>query len=227
MKNQLSLNIQTPCSKNFNHFKPTSKGGFCNACNKEVIDFTKMNSEDIITYFKTKSDKNTCGRFTSNQLKTYESTTKHLSKFSFVRGIGLACLTLFSFGIIHAQDSENKTKKSENNTTKIMINDNEKTIVVKGNVSEASIPMPSVNVILDGTSIGTMTDINGNFVFPEKLKKGDVLVFSILGMETQKVTITDEASASNVVLEIDMDMTEIVLMGDVAVKKVYSSKSNK
>ena len=122
---------------------------------------------------------------------------------------------------------ENKTKKSENNTTKIMINDNEKTIVVKGNVSEASIPMPSVNVILDGTSIGTMTDINGNFVFPEKLKKGDVLVFSILGMETQKVTITDEASASNVVLEIDMDMTEIVLMGDVAVKKVYSSKSNK
>jgi hypothetical protein len=144
-----------------------------------------------------------------------------------VRGIGLACLTLFSFGIIHAQDSENKTKKSENNTTKIMINDNEKTIVVKGNVSEASIPMPSVNVILDGTSIGTMTDINGNFVFPEKLKKGDVLVFSILGMETQKVTITDEASASNVVLEIDMDMTEIVLMGDVAVKKVYSSKSNK
>lgn len=226
MKQQLSLNIQTPCAENFNQFKPTAKGGFCSSCSKNVIDFTTMNSEDIISYFKTENDTIICGRFTSNQLKPYDSKPKNSGKSNLVKSIGFACLSLFSLGTIQAQDTGGKTKISENNTSEIRINNNEKNIVVKGNVSEASMPMPSVNVILEGTAIGTITDMDGNFEFPEKLKKGDVLVFSILGMETQKVTITDDTSASNVVLQIDMDMTEIVLMGNVAVKRAYSSKSN-
>lgn len=177
MKNQLSLNVQKPCTENF------------------------------------------------NQLKTYDSKPKRFKKFSFIKSVGLACLSLFSLGSLQAQDTSNTTKNSESNTSKVITNNNEKTIVVKGNVSESNIPMNGVNVVLEGTTIATETDFDGNFEFPEKLKKGDILVFSILGMETQKVTITDEGSAANVELKIDMDMTEIVLMGKVAVKRVYSSKN--
>ncbi|WCO00958.1 carboxypeptidase-like regulatory domain-containing protein [Psychroserpens ponticola] len=218
MKNQLSLNIQTPCSENFNQFKATEKGGFCTSCEKEVIDFTTMNSEEIIFYFKNKSNNNTCGKFKNNQLKTYYNKPNQAKKLSFFGGIGLACLTLFSFGTLQAQDTK---KETDNKTSKVTIKNN---IFVKGTVSEHNLPMIGVNVVLEGTNIGTTTDFDGNFEFPELLKKGDVLVFSILGMDTQKVTITDESSASNIVLKVDMDMTEIVLMGKVAVKEVYSSK---
>lgn len=224
MKNQLSLNIQTPCSENFNQFKSTAKGGFCNSCEKEVIDFTKMNSEEIISYFKNKRDTNTCGRFSNKQLKTYSSKPKQTKKLSFFGGIGLACLALFSFGTIQAQDTKKQSENSQSKTSKITIN--KRNIIVKGHVSEASLPMPGVNVILEGTTIGTQTDINGNFEFPKMLKKGDVLVFSILGMDTQKIVINNENSASNVLLKVDMDMTEIILMGKVAAKQVYSSKKN-
>lgn len=221
MKNQLNLNIQTPCSENFNQFKPTEKGGFCNSCDKEVIDFTKMNSEEIITYFKAKSEKNTCGRFNSNQLNSNLIQPK---KFSFFGRIGLACLTLFSFGTLQAQDTKPTT---ESDSSKQIIKKDKNDILIKGNVSESGLPLAGVNIILEGTSIGVQTDFDGNFEFPKRLKKGDVLIFSFVGMATQKLIINNEHSASKIQLQVNMNMPEIILMGKVASKKVYSSKKNK
>ena len=54
MQNQINLDITTPCSENFNQFTPTPKGGFCNSCTKEVVDFTKMNANQIATFFNKK-----------------------------------------------------------------------------------------------------------------------------------------------------------------------------
>jgi len=222
MKNQLSLNIQTPCSENFNQFKPTSKGGFCSSCEKEVIDFTTMNSEDIITYFKTKNNKNTCGRFNSNQLNSNTRKPQQTKKLSFLGGIGLACLSIFSFGTIQAQD--NKTENSNSRPSNIKIKTNEKDIIVKGNVSESGLPLAGANIILEGTTIGTHTDFDGNFEFPKKLKKGDVLIFSFIGMTSQKLVVNNEHSASKIQLKVDMKLDACIVMGKVAVKQVYSSK---
>ncbi|MFK7782779.1 carboxypeptidase-like regulatory domain-containing protein [Psychroserpens sp.] len=229
MKHQFNLDIKTPCSEDFNEFTPTSKGGFCKSCTKEVIDFTSMNSEKIATYFQNKNNLNTCGRFNSEQLKNYEFQPKRNSKFSFLGGIGLACLTLFSFGTLQAQNTESKTKNKDNKPSKSTIQNNEKNIQVKGHVTsgEDGLPLPGVNIVLEGTEIGIQSDFDGYFEFPEKLKKGDVLIFSFISLESQKVIIHDENSTSNVVLKIDMEFTRCIVMGKVASKKVYSSKKNK
>jgi hypothetical protein len=218
MKNQFNLSVKKPCSENFNQFKPTSAGGFCNTCQKEVIDFTKMDTKEIISYFSNNNTYNTCGRFKSNQLKTYNMKNQTNKKINFLTGIGLACLTLFSFTTTQAQNE--KTTQSQTET----IQDN---FIVKGNVSDENGPLPGVNVILKGSRIGTATDMDGHFEFPQKLKKGDVLIFSYVGMESQLVTIEDQQSASNINLEVDMSMVEIIVTGKVATKKVYSSKKNK
>ena len=53
---------------------------------------------------------------------------------------------------------------------------------VRGKVTDASgQPLPGVAVLVSGTSNGTMTDENGNYVI-YGLKKGDQLLFTSLGM---------------------------------------------
>jgi len=130
---------------------------------------------------------------------------------SYLSGIALVCLILFSITTVEAQDVTTTTENS---------------FVVKGNVSDETGPLPGVNILLQGTNIGVATDINGDFEFPKKLNKGDVLVFSYLGLKPQKVVIKNEDSASNIDLKIDMALTEILIVGKVATKKVYKSKKN-
>ena len=72
--------------------------------------------------------------------------------------------------------------------------------------------------------IGTETDFDGYFEFSKKLKKGDVLVFSFVGMKSRKVVITNKNSATNIELKVDMNMSSCVIVGKVAAKKVYTSK---
>ncbi|OUS02099.1 hypothetical protein A9Q86_05460 [Flavobacteriales bacterium 33_180_T64] len=224
MKDQFSLDIQVPCSENFSQFTPTPNGGFCSSCEKEVIDFTTMSAEDTIAFFKNRSNKNTCGRFNSQQLKHYNNKPKQEKKLSFFVGIGLACLSLFSFGTMQAQDIKTQSEDLKNDASKFRITKHKKDITIKGYVTNESLPLPGATIYLEGTKIGIQTDFDGYFEFPEKLKKGDVLVFSYIGMESQKVVINNEHSASKIELQIDMKMDTCILMGKVAVKEVFTSK---
>jgi hypothetical protein len=222
MKNELNLSISEPCHENFKNFQKTEKGGFCATCTKEVIDFTQMTSEDISNYFKNKMTADTCGRFTKSQLNTTIQPKKKTKFFNFLSGITVVCLSLFSF----KTEAQNTTNSSmDNDNTKNEDVSKENLISVKGTVlsSDDGLPLPGANVILEGSAIGTQTNFDGYFEFPQKLKKGDVLIFSYVGLDTKKITITEKSNL-NIELEVNMDSCEIVLMGKVAVKEVYKSK---
>jgi len=61
---------------------------------------------------------------------------------------------------------------------------------VRGKVTDFNgNPLPYVNVILKGTTVGTATDDNG--MFSIDAKKGDVLVFSMIGYGLKEVIIGD------------------------------------
>ncbi|MCB0400033.1 MAG: carboxypeptidase-like regulatory domain-containing protein [Winogradskyella sp.] len=222
MKNQFNLSISEPCHESFKNFPKTAKGGFCASCTKEVIDFTQMISEDISNYFRNKMTTDTCGRFTKNQLNTTIQPKKKAKLFNFLSGIAVICVSLFSFKT-EAQNTTNTT--TDTNNTKNEDASKENLISVKGTVlsSDDGLPLPGANVILEGSVIGTQTNFDGYFEFPQKLKKGDVLIFSYVGLDTKKITITENTNL-NIELEVNMDSCEIVLMGKVAVKEVYKSK---
>lgn len=219
MNNAIKLDIKSPCSEDFNQFKPTTKGGFCATCTKEVIDFSKMNSEEIINYFNTKNTTNTCGRFKSEQLTTHQIPVKR-NKLSWLTGIGLACLSFFSFVTANAQ-----VKTTENNTIESAKENNSFTI--KGVIlDENKLPLPSATILLEGTSIGTTTDFEGNFEFPKKLKKGDVLQISYVGYEPKKVVIDGKSKDQTIQLNINMNVGSVIMMGKVSSKKLYKSKKD-
>jgi len=226
MKAQFNLDITSPCSENYNGFKPTLNGGFCGSCEKEVIDFTTMNAQETIAFFETYSDKKTCGRFHSSQLKTYQHIPKKSKKLSFLSGIGLSFLSLFSFSTSQAQETKKQANTGEKDPSKIINQKHEKTMIVKGSVFDETGPLPGVSILLQGSKVGTQTDFDGNFKFPQQLKKGDVLVFSYVGFESRKVVISNKDSASKITLNIDMNMLTCVVVGKVAVKKVFTSNNN-
>ena len=133
MKSTLTITVKEPCKEKFSNFSTTEKGGFCQSCEKEVIDFTKFSDKELVRY---------------------------LGDISYVETI------------------------------------QEKHTVTGTIVDEANEPLPGVNVVLKGTAIGTQTDFDGNFEFPQQLVENDVLVFSFIGYETKtyKVKVNENAN---------------------------------
>lgn len=62
------IQIPKPCHADWYEMTPTKQGAFCGSCSKEVVDFTRMNDEEVKNYFLHKSTGNTCGRFKTEQI---------------------------------------------------------------------------------------------------------------------------------------------------------------
>jgi len=90
--------------------------------------------------------------------------------------------------------------------------------VITGTVTDTSnLPLPGVNILLKGTTNGSMTDFDGNFSI--KAKKGDVLIISMLGMVSQTIKIEDQKHLP-VILKSDVaQLDEIVVVGYGSVAK--------
>ncbi len=83
---------------------------------------------------------------------------------------------------------------------------------ITGIVSDAKngLPIPGVTIIVKGTSVGTVTNFDGNYSINAKI--GDVLLFSYLGMEDKTVTVTQ--TTMNVSLEESVEgLEEVVVIG--------------
>lgn len=79
---------------------------------------------------------------------------------------------------------------------------------ITGTVTDwAQNPIIGATVRIQGTSIGTMTDFDGNYSI--YAAPGDTLVFSYIGMETLKVGVRSFGSVINVVLRDDFSIFEI------------------
>lgn len=225
MRNQIKIEVKSPCKENFNDFTPTKKGGFCQTCDKEVIDFTRMNTDEIIEFFRTNQSKNTCGRFKSKHLNSTLSGNLKAKK-GILKRLSFTLIAMFSLSKIEAQVTQKLNMFSSSSNSKMLASINENTIYVQGNVNDGELPLPGVNVLLADTLIGTTTDFDGNFTFPKKLKKGDILVFSYFGMNSKKIEVTKESNELNISLDINLELDEVIIVGKVATKGVYKSKKN-
>lgn len=72
-------------------------------------------------------------------------------------------------------------------------------------------PLPGANVLVKGTTMGTVTDFSGNFSIEANLD--DVLVFSFIGYVPQEVIISTESDINVVLIEDTSVLNEIVITG--------------
>ncbi|WP_299556487.1 TonB-dependent receptor [Seonamhaeicola sp.] len=95
-------------------------------------------------------------------------------------------------------------------------NDDTKTILaqqttVSGTVSDASGPLPGVNIVVKGTTQGTQTDFDGNYTLA--VDGNATLVFSFLGYKTKEVAVAGNTKI-DVTLEEDIaGLDEVVVVG--------------
>ncbi|WP_052444239.1 TonB-dependent receptor [Flammeovirga sp. OC4] len=90
--------------------------------------------------------------------------------------------------------------------------------VVKGNVTSEDQPLIGANVLIKGTSIGTLTDFDGNFTLTVP-DDNTTLIFSYIGFLTEEVYVGTK-STINIGLKEDAEqLEEIVVVGYGTMKK--------
>ncbi len=91
---------------------------------------------------------------------------------------------------------------------------------VSGTVTESGtdMPIPGVNVIVQGTSNGTTTDFDGNYSI-DNISEGDVLSFSFLGFSTQQIPYNGQSNINVQLDENQAALDEVVVIGYGSVSK--------
>lgn len=84
---------------------------------------------------------------------------------------------------------------------------------ITGRVTDASSgePLPGVTIIVKGTTIGTITNVDGNYSI--QVQPGATLVFSFVGFLSQEVAVGGQTSL-NIAMKTDTEqLEEVVVVG--------------
>ena len=90
---------------------------------------------------------------------------------------------------------------------------------IRGTIKDKNgMGLVGVNVVVKGTTIGTITDVNGNYTLaiPEDAR---TLVFSFIGMETLEIAVTRENVYNIILQESVTGIEELVVVGYGSQKK--------
>jgi len=86
------------------------------------------------------------------------------------------------------------------------------TLSVSGTVTDATGPLPGVNVAVKGTNIGAVTDFDGNYSINNVPENG-TLIFSFVGIVTQEVPVNGRTSVNVTLAEDAAALDEVVVIG--------------
>ena len=102
----------------------------------------------------------------------------------------LICILMLSFVSTKAQDKINITGQI---------------------TDETGMPLLGVNVLVEGTNRGAVSDFDGNYTI--KASKGEVLVFSSIGFTNQSITIADNTTINIVLAQDSQELEQVVVIG--------------
>lgn len=218
MKHKLQISIPKPCSEKYSSFTPTSKGGFCSSCQKEVIDFTLWSDEQLKTHFKNLAG-NTCGRFRNDQLKVYSYDNPDRSRVGRMSFLFAGVLLLFSSRQVSAQIAPTQTTEQYEPEIKKESTQRARQarVTVIGTVTsrEDGQVIPGVKVMLKGTLTETFTNAEGKFTLD--LRNNDstqLIVFSFPGFKTVEYIHNTTRPGQEIAIDMDRNVLENVVVLD-------------
>ncbi|SHN33114.1 TonB-linked outer membrane protein, SusC/RagA family [Cyclobacterium lianum] len=103
-------------------------------------------------------------------------------------------------------------QKSSKEPQTPLVSVSEADIEIRGTVTdENGDPIPGATVLIEGTSSGTATDIDGNFSL--EAEEGAVLVISFIGYQSQRITVGNQTDLSITLTEDQSSLEEVVVVG--------------
>jgi TonB-dependent SusC/RagA subfamily outer membrane receptor len=87
----------------------------------------------------------------------------------------------------------------------------DRTLSGRVTAQEDGSPIPGVNVVVKGSTTGTVTDADGNYTI--RAGSTNVLVFSFIGYTTQEVTVGDRSTVDVQLISDVQQLSEIIITG--------------
>lgn len=114
------ISVPNPCNENWNSMTPQNQGRFCSNCQLVVTDFTKMDDNEIIHYFRTHQNEKICGHFRNEQLTRMKITITPAQlqnhNWSIIQQIRIAIFLVFASSLFSCKSSD-----PNNHTPEIII----------------------------------------------------------------------------------------------------------
>jgi CarboxypepD_reg-like domain/Carboxypeptidase regulatory-like domain/Secretion system C-terminal sorting domain len=207
---QLQLSIPEPCHPNWHEMNPTQQGRFCNACAKEVIDFSTMSDSEVLGYFSSIKNEKVCGRAYPDQLDRAITMPKEIKKAKFWYWNYAAMFFLFfskmsikaqAQGQVITLPAKIDVNKSLQGRVGGIIINNKKSIVGKITDVEGN-PVSFATIKIKGAKLAFAADANGNYSIKVNTKT-DVLEVSAIGFETKEISCKDFSSTDIVLTQLE------------------------
>ena len=111
------ITVPNPCNENWDSMMPQNQGRFCTSCQLVVTDFTKMDDQEIINYFRTHQKEKICGHFRSDQLTRMKITITPAQlqnhNWSIIQQIRIAIFLVFASSLFSCSSSDPKKQTPE------------------------------------------------------------------------------------------------------------------
>jgi CarboxypepD_reg-like domain/Secretion system C-terminal sorting domain len=229
MSKHIQLHIPEPCHENWNNMTPVEKGRFCGSCQKQVVDFSRMNDEQLVVFFRKRSTGSVCGRFMQDQLGRSMAVpgkripwVKYFFQFALpaflmskkasaqgqVRILaGDTILTQAAPNIDAVKKTANKLKQEK---------------VIRGKVvDEMGEGISYASIFIKGTTMGVAADSSGSFSLKYSGQENSiVLVSSSIGYEEVETEVDLIKIDRSVIASLPADNTlnEVIVVASPAIR---------
>ncbi|MEK6481804.1 TonB-dependent receptor [Catalinimonas sp. 4WD22] len=167
---------------------------------QEILDYVESETDFSFSYYKNEIDLSERIRINNLQQSVYDLLIDVSSK------------TELSFrqinNVINVKNKE-KSEEKEKGVEIVKV-----ALIVTGKVTSGSegTALPGVNVLVKGSNIGTVTDVDGNYTLNVP-NEDDVLVFSSIGYISQEVPVNGRSTIDVILPEDIQSLSEVVVVG--------------
>ena len=205
---KIQLSIPEPCHESWQNMTSTQQGRFCNACAKEVIDFSIMSDAQVLNYFSGLKNEKICGRAYPDQLERAIAMPKEIRKVKFWYWNYAAMFFLFFSKItikVQAQGQVVTMPAKIDVSTALQekvgglaIN---KSKVVTGKITDKEDnPVSFASIKIKGANTGVSANVEGEF-FITDVTENTIFQISATGFKTIELSRAAISAAHNIILE--------------------------
>lgn len=118
------------------------------------------------------------------------------------------------------EEAQLSYKVMENNFIVVYPQELQQQTTITGKITDAATgePLPGVNILVQGTTQGTITDNNGKYTLPN-VSESSVLIFSFIGYIQETITVGDQTVIDVALIEDITSLQEVVVVGYGTVRK--------
>lgn len=227
---KFKIAVPNPCHQVWDNMDFSQNGRYCHHCEKEVIDFTKLSTEELKDWFSASNTK-VCGRIAPEQLIAINNQQPPKFKLgtTSTRILVAACFTIVAnlktnasnlYKPIHSIEFrknaiDKKLVKEEDLTT------TDSLITITGNVKDSKdgLPLSGASIKLKGLNLTTTTDEKGRFILKVPAENEKItIMFNYIGY----LALQKEIKLSKANIDVYMEADQAV-MGEVIIVSHRSS----